>query len=169
MRRQDDRGYPIYDKRTYQSLLLLILLGFMTYMWMQCSFYSILRAIALLLIPITYLCRISYMRYRKAPGLLLSDECITICYSGYCIPWTDITYINKSANYALLNTSYASIYVRDPWKHVAEIKNPVTRYFRWYTRNFRNTLFEVNLASLAGDDEENYHKILLYYQKYRGF
>jgi len=65
---------------------------------------------------------------------------------------------------------YIIISVREPEKYLKAVKNPLIRYYRWYTRNFWSySPFEVNLFLVKGDDDEIYQLVLKYYQNFRGF
>jgi hypothetical protein len=99
-------------------------------------------------------------------AVILTDKSITITERNYTIYWEDVMDIYKAFNRSS-NHNYVIIRVREPEKYIKAIKNPFTRYLRWYTRKWSLSPFEVNLFLVRGDDEKIYHTILKYYQHNR--
>ena len=64
---------------------------------------------------------------------------------------------------------FVTIKVREPEVQLKMVKNPLIRNYRWLTRNWRQSPFDVSLFLVRGDDDEIYHTILRYYQNNRGF
>ncbi|HTD99330.1 MAG TPA: STM3941 family protein [Mucilaginibacter sp.] len=109
----------------------------------------------------------------RKPAVILTDKGITITERNYTIYWEDIMDVymaHQGGGSYRANTmnQYVIIRVREPEKYIKAIKNPFTRYVRWYTRNLFNlSPFEVSLFLVRGDDDEIYHTILNYYQHNR--
>jgi hypothetical protein len=114
--------------------------------------------------------RITILMLRRVPAIVLTDETITVAQKNYTLYWKDI----KSVFLATSGLSYyrrrhIMLRVRDPEKCIKEIKNPIMRNFRWYTRNWSYSPFDINLFLVKGDDDEIYRLVLKYYQNNRGF
>lgn len=107
------------------------------------------------------------------PAVVLTDDAITITERNYTIYWKDVidVYMADSGEPAVRapRINYIIIRVREPDKYIKAIKNPFTRYYRWYTRNWSLSPFQVNLFFVRGDDDEIYHLVLKYFQNNRGF
>jgi hypothetical protein len=106
--------------------------------------------------------------------VVLTSESITITERGYTIYWEDIMDVYMASDgspqggITTPKYRYVIIRVREPEKYIDAIKNPFTRYYRWHTRGLWNeSPFEVSLFLLKGDDYDNYHLILKYYQHNR--
>jgi len=130
----------------------------------------------ILLIPIWKELRITFLMLTNKPAVILTDEAITITERGYTIKWTDMKDVylandgSASGGITAPKNRYVILRVREPEKYIKSIKNPFTRYYRWYTRNLWSlSPFEVSLFLVRGDDDEIYHTILRYYQNNRGF
>ena len=118
--------------------------------------------------------RITVLMLMMRPAVVLTDKYIKITDTGYTIYWTDVkdVYMADSGEAAVRSPQnyYVVISVREPEKYLKAIKNPVTRWYRWITRNWRETgAFEVDLSLVRGDEDEIYHRVLRYYQNNRGF
>ena len=108
----------------------------------------------------------------QKPAIILTNESITITERRYTIKWTDMknVYLVRTPSMREPRIYYVILRVREPEKYIRSIKNPFTRYYRWYTRNLWNqSPFEVNLFLVRGDDDEIFRTILKYYQNNRGF
>ncbi|HZX57349.1 MAG TPA: hypothetical protein VFE54_01440 [Mucilaginibacter sp.] len=108
------------------------------------------------------------------PAVVLTDESITITEQNYTIYWKDVkdVFMADSGEAAVRSPQsyYVVISVREPEKYLRAIRNPLLRYYRWITRNWRATgAFEVDLSSVRGDKDEIFHTILKYYQNNRVF
>lgn len=116
--------------------------------------------------------RLTLLMLLLRPAVILTDEFNSITESFDKIYWKDVSdvYMASSGGGAMRApvTSYVIIKVRQPEAHLRAIKNPVSRNYRWYTRNWRPSPFEVNLFLVKGDDDEIYHTILRFYQNNRG-
>jgi len=111
--------------------------------------------------------RITFLMLIRKPALILTDKGVTITERNYTIYWEDIMDVYKAFGRGSPR-NYVIIRVREPEKYIRAIKNPFTRYWRWYTRNLFNlSPFEVNLFLVRGDDDEIYHTVLKYYQHNR--
>lgn len=120
------------------------------------------------------LLRITIWTLIGRPAVILISEAITITNLNYTISWIDVMDVyeadgGKSKDGQPSGNVYVIIRVREPEKYLNAIKNPFTRWFRWYTRNWKPSPFEVNLTLVRGDNEENYHLILKYYQHNRKY
>jgi hypothetical protein len=121
--------------------------------------------------------RVTFLMLTLKPAVILTNESIVLTYAGYTINWKDVkdVYLSSSGGggnglYMPLKSYYITIRVREPEKYFAQIKNPITRWFRHATRNWRETgAFEVDLSLVRGDEDEVYHRVLRYYQNNRGF
>lgn len=136
--------------------------------------------LALLVIPLLLFVwkqlRITFLMLTNSPAVILTDETITITERGYTIKWTDMKDVylasdgSPSVGITAPKNRYVILRVREPEKYIKSLKNPFTRYYRWYSRNLWNlSPFEVSLFLVRGDDDEIYHTILRYYQNNRGF
>lgn len=118
--------------------------------------------------------RLTFLMLTLKPALVLSNESITIAESGYTIKWTDIgdVYLSSSGGDSLipLKSYYIIVKVREAERkgYMMQLRNPFTRWYRWATRNWRTSLFEVNLSLIRGDNDELFHTVLKYYQNNRG-
>jgi hypothetical protein len=117
--------------------------------------------------------RIGYFTLIHKPAVILTDESITITAKNDVIKWTDVGNVYMSSNsVGAINPvkfRFVTIKVREPENYLKMIKNPFIRNYRWLTRNWRNSSFEVSLFLVRGDDDEIYRAILRYYQNNRGF
>jgi hypothetical protein len=114
--------------------------------------------------------RITYLMLRRLPSIILTDEKITVAQKKYSIYWKDVTSIQMAISDGMnFRPKYIIINVRDNWKYIKEIKNPIIKYYRWYTRNWSYSPFDINLFFVKGDNDEIYHTVLKYYQNNRGF
>jgi len=120
--------------------------------------------------------RITLLMILRKPAVILTEEAITITERNYTIYWKDMidVYLVNDGSPAGGTTApknhYITIVVREPGKYIKTIKNPFTRYYRWYTRNWWSySPFEVSLMLVRGDDDEIYQLVLTYFQHFRGF
>jgi hypothetical protein len=120
--------------------------------------------------------RITYLMLTRIPAIILTDKEITIAQMNSSLPWKDVidvfmasTARKDSVVSKAYEIRYIIIKVRDPDKHIKKIKNPIIRYYRWYTRSWIPSPFEINLSLVKGDEDEIYHTVLRYYQNNRGF
>ena len=117
--------------------------------------------------------RVSYLLLRKKPALILTNEKIVVTAKGDNIFWIDVKDVYMtSRSFGMVNPvkfTYVTICVREPEKYLKSIKNPFVRNYRWYTRNWKVSPFEISLFFVGGDDDEIYHEVLRYYQNNRGF
>jgi hypothetical protein len=101
------------------------------------------------------------------PAVVITRNDITITERGYVIDWKDIDAINLVET-AGRTTSYSLVLnVKDPWKYISTIKNPVMRYYRWYAKDYFYTPFSLSLSSVEGDSQELYDRIENYFHQYR--
>jgi len=117
--------------------------------------------------------RIGYFTLIHKPAVILTDESITITAKNDTIKWTDVKDVYMTAgSTGVINAIkfyYITIRVREPEKYLKDISNPLIRKYRWLTRNWRPSPFEINLFLVRGDEDEIYHTVLRYYQNNRGF
>jgi len=118
--------------------------------------------------------RITVLMLLQKPAVILTEEAVIITESNYTIYWTDVmdVYLSNDGSPAggitAPKTRYIIIRVSEPEKYIKAIKNPFTKYYRWYTRRLWNlSPFEINLFLVRGDDDEIYHQVLKYYQNNR--
>jgi len=145
------------------------------------NWFSITHSwLTLLIIPLLLFTwrqlRITILMLMNRPAVVLTDDAITITERGYTIKWRDIKDVSiasdgsPSGGITAPKNRYVILRVREPEKYIKSIKNPFTRYYRWYTRTLWSlSPFEVSLFLVRGDDDEIYHTILRYYQNNRGF
>src|ERR1700743_1955235 len=141
---------------THSWLLIILILPFLLFIWKQ--------------LRITFL-----MLFRK-PAIILTEETITITERSYTIYWKDMIDVylvndgSPGGGTTAPKSRYITIVVREPEKYIKAIKNPFTRYYRWYIRNWWSySPFEVSLMLVKGDDDEIYELVLKYFQHFRGF
>ncbi len=139
--------------------------------FLTCTWIGWIFTLPLLLFVWKHL-RITVLMLLQKPAVILTDEIITITERGYSIYWADIMDVfmshSGSADAGTVRNQYVAIMVREPEKYIKAIKNPFTRYYRWYTRKWWSlSPFEVSLSLVRGDDDENYQLILKYYQHNR--
>ncbi len=117
--------------------------------------------------------RIGVLTLMGKPAVILTDESITITANNDTIKWLDVgnVYMTYSSIGVvnLVKFHFVTIKVREPEVQLKMVKNPFVRNYRWLTRNWRQSPFEVSLFLVRGDDDEIYHTILKYYQNNRGF
>jgi hypothetical protein len=123
--------------------------------------------------------RITFFIIIRKPAVILTNDSITITDEDYSIKWTDVMDVYmahggrgrpEESTSASPATYYIIITVREPEKYLRAIRNPFTRWYRWVTRNWRETgAFEVDLSLVRGDEDEIFHRVLRYYQNNRGF
>jgi hypothetical protein len=154
-------AYYIYTSESYWFFLTHTWLGLFLLLVMSLILWKNLR--------------ITFLMLLRKPALVLTSESIKITESNYIIAWEDVldVYLAGSGSSTRFGgdsgssrTYYIILKVKDPEKYVKTIKNPFTRYYRWYTRNWRVSLFEVNLFLVKGDSDEIYKEVLKYYQQY---
>jgi len=145
--------------------------------WMMMT-HSLLTLLFIILISLLVWkqLRITFLMLTNKPAVVLTNEAITIIERGYTIKWTDMKDVYLGSDGSAFGgitapkNRYVILRVREPEKYIKSIKNPFTRYYRWYTRNLWSlSPFEVSLFLVRGDDDEIYHTILRYYQNNRGF
>jgi hypothetical protein len=168
-------------KYRFSLLRPIFVMLFMPFLYLNILFFSRLKTVFLVIVTLILALYIErYLRILiwaiiRTPALILTDETITITESNYVIYWKDIIslYMASDASSNTVNNPiryyYVMIKVRDPHKYIDDIKNPIIRYYRWYTRKWSDTPFQVRLSSIKGDDDEIYHNVLRYYQNNRGF
>lgn len=136
------------------------------------SLLAVILALPFVVIFWKYL-RITFLMLTLRPAIILTDEAIIITERSYTIYWKDVmdVYMAFNGGQAMKSprTYYIIIRVRDPEKYIKAIKNPFNRYFRWYTRNWSLSPFDINLSFVRGDEDEILHTVLKYYQNNRGF
>ena len=117
--------------------------------------------------------RIGWLTLRGKPAVVLTEESITITAKNDTIRWLDIGNVYMTSSSVgvvnIVKFRFVTIKVREPETQLKLVKNPLIRNYRWLTRNWRQSPFDVNLFLVRGDDDEIYHTILRYYQNNRGF
>ena len=117
--------------------------------------------------------RIGLLTVMSKPAIILTDESITITANNDTIKWLDVGNVYMTSTSAgtinPVKFRFVTIKVREPEAQLKMVKNPLIRNYRWLTRNWRQSPFEVSLFLVRGDDDEIYHTILRYYQNNRGF
>ncbi len=120
--------------------------------------------------------RITVLMLLQRSAVILTEEVITITERNYTIYWKDMIDVylvndgSPGGGTTAPKSRYITIVVREPEKYIKTIKNPFTRYYRWYTRNWWSySPFEVSLMLVRGDDDEIYQLVLKYFQHFRGF
>lgn len=117
--------------------------------------------------------RIGLFTLRGKPAIILTNEGIVITAKNDTIKWTDVgnVYMTSSSIGVinLVKFRFITIKVREPENYLKMIKNPFIRNYRWLTRNWRTSSFEVSLFLVRGDDDEIFSAIFKYYKNNRGF
>ena len=117
--------------------------------------------------------RIGWLTLMGKPAVVLTEESITITAKDDTIKWTEVGNVYMTSSSVgmvnLVKFNFVTIKVREPETQLKLVKNPLIRNYRWLTRNWRQSPFDVNLFLVKGDDDEIYHTILRYYQNNRGF
>ena len=117
--------------------------------------------------------RIGVLTLMGKPAIILTKESITITANNDTIKWLDVGNVYMTSTSAgtinPVKFRFVTIKVREPEMQLKMVKNPFIRNYRWLTRNWRQSPFEVSLFLVKGDDDEIYHTILRYYQNNRGF
>jgi hypothetical protein len=117
--------------------------------------------------------RIGLFTLMGKPAIVLTNESIVITAKNDTIKWTDVgnVYMTYSSIGVinLVKFRFVTIKVREPENYLKMVKNPFIRKYRWLTRNWRTSSFEVSLFLIKGDDDEIYNTILKYYKNNRGF
>lgn len=133
-------------------------------------------AFIIILLCLTYMIknlRIGLFTLMGKPAVILTNESITVTAKNDTIKWTDVGNVYMTSSSVgminLVEFHFVTIKVREPESQLKMIKNPFIRNYRWLTRNWRQSPFEVSLFFVRGDDDEIYHTILRYYQNNRGF
>jgi len=110
--------------------------------------------------------RISILMIEGVPAIILTNETITITQKGYTLEWKDIVEMNlvtgggKGRSYDLV------IEVKEPWKYIAQIKNPLVRNYCWFTKDFFKP-FCINLSIIEGDSHEIYDVVETCYHQHK--
>jgi hypothetical protein len=133
----------------------------------------VLIIILLCLLYVVKNLRIGWLTLMGSPAVILTNESITITAKNDTIKWTDVIDVYMTSSSVgvvnLVKFRFVTIKVRNPEAQLKMIKNPFIRNYRWLTRNWRQSPFDVNLFLVKGDDDEIYNSILRYYQNNRGF
>jgi hypothetical protein len=110
--------------------------------------------------------RLSIFTLVGIPGIILSNKTLTITAKGYDIKWKDVTAMSLEVTGVRGSTYKLIMQVKDPWKYISTIKNPLSRYYRWYLKDYSNS-FTIDLSSLTGDSRELYDLIEQHYHQHR--
>lgn len=117
--------------------------------------------------------RIGWLTLMGRPSVILTNESITITAKNDTIKWVDVIDVYMTSSSVgvvnLVKFRFVTIKIREPETQLKMVKNPLIRNYRWLTRNWRQSPFDVNLFLVKGDDDEIYNTILRYYQNNRGF
>jgi hypothetical protein len=176
-----DKAEKFYFSPLQPSLLVIASPAFVYFFADPAWVYALMHSPLVMVLVFVYLSmairtlRITIFMLLRVPAVILTDETITVTAKGDTIYWTDISDVlmandaNPGGGITMPRNRYAIIKVREPEKYLKAIKNPLVRFYRWHTRNWRLSSFEVNLSLVTGDDDELFHRVLAYYQHYRGF
>jgi hypothetical protein len=111
--------------------------------------------------------RITALMMAGVPAIIIERKTITLTEKGYALEWKDIEEMNmvvtggKGRSYNLVIT------VKEPWKYISGIRNPLMRYYCWYAKDYFYNPFSINLSMIAGDNYEVYNTIESYYRQYK--
>lgn len=108
--------------------------------------------------------RIGILSLFGIPAIVLDDDTIYLTAIGYNIAWKDIKDISLEVNHARFTSYTLLVQVNDPWTYISEIKNPIMRNYRWFTRN-TNNCFGAALTNVEGDPNDVYRLIESYYNR----
>jgi hypothetical protein len=133
----------------------------------------VLIIILLCLLYVAKNLRIGWLTLMGRPAVVLTNESITITAKNDTIKWVDVIDVYMTSSSVgvvnLVRFRFVTIKLREPEAQLKMVKNSFIRNYRWLTRNWRQSPFDVNLFLVKGDDDENYNTILRYYQNNRGF
>jgi hypothetical protein len=110
--------------------------------------------------------RITIYMIIGVPAVIITKRDITLTQKGYVIEWDDITNMDyvvtgsKSRSYTLV------IDVKDPWKYISTIKNPLMRNYCWYAKDYYYKPFTIDLGNVEGDNSEIFDTVERYYRTY---
>jgi hypothetical protein len=110
--------------------------------------------------------RITILMLFGRPGVVLSKRTLVITAKSYTIEWNDITSMELIVSNMKTGSYAIAMQVKDPWKYISRIKNPVLKYYRWYFKDTFNS-FSIDLTLLEGDSNELYDLIRDYYHQNR--
>ena len=111
--------------------------------------------------------RITILMILGHPAIILSKNDITLTQLGYTIEWKDIEEMNLVVTYGKSRSYNLVIDVKDPWKYISQIKNPLVRYYCWYAKDYYYKPFSINLITVEGDNEEIFDSVDNYFHKIR--
>ena len=104
--------------------------------------------------------RLSVFTLAGIPAIVLTTKGIKLTQLGYDIEWNDISEINLIESGGKTTTYELVISVKDDWKYIGGLRNPLLRYYRWYTREgYNSTPFSVRLNLLEGDSLDIYNSV----------
>jgi len=101
------------------------------------------------------------------PAVVITRSYIALSELGYDIDWKDIEEINLDVTTGRSTSYTLVISVKDPWKYISTIRNPVMRYYRWYAKDYFYKPFAVSLNNLEGDSQGIYDKVENHFHQYR--
>ncbi|MBS1525372.1 MAG: hypothetical protein JST19_06975 [Bacteroidetes bacterium] len=112
--------------------------------------------------------RVGVLSLAGRPGIVLTNEGITLTELGYNIEWQDIDGIDLVENPGKYTSYSLVISVKYDWKYIGAIRNPLLRYYRWYTKDyFGNTPFSINLNTLHDDSGDVYAAVENCFHNYK--
>ena len=124
----------------------------------------------IILFVVQYVYRISikplFLMICGVPAIVVASKSIALNERGYTIEWSDVQHINLIVSEGRSTSYTINIEVKEPWKYISQIKNPVMKYYRWYMLEYYNP-FTVSLSDIEGDYSEIYATIENYYHSYR--
>ena len=94
----------------------------------------------------------------SVPAIALTKHYIVISQQGYTIEWKDIDEINLEVSEGRGRSYSLKLTLKDPWKYISQVRNPVLRYYRWYLLDYYNP-FTINLSMVEGDSNEIYDRV----------
>ena len=100
------------------------------------------------------------------PAIVVTKKDITISQLGYTIEWRDIEEMNLRVTQGKGRSYNLEIAVKEPWKYISQIRNPIMRYYRWYMLDYYNP-FTVSLSLIEGNSCDAYSIIESYFHNYK--
>jgi len=123
----------------------------------------------IILFVVQYVYRISikplFLMICGVPAIVVASKSIALNEKGYTIEWSDVQDIDLIVTEGRSTSYTLNIKVKEPWKYISQIKNPVMKYYRWYMLEYYNP-FTVSLSNVEGDSSEIYGTIENYYHNY---
>jgi hypothetical protein len=91
--------------------------------------------------------------------LFLSKHGITTAQNRYTIAWKDIEEMNLVVTGGRGHSCSLVIDVKDPWKYISQIKNPILRNYRWFAKDYGYKPFSISLSVVEGNEDDVFNAV----------